>query len=480
MTIEEALKQRFGLSEFRPPQGEVIHHILAGGSGLLIMPTGSGKSLCYQLPSVMLKDLTLVVSPLIALAEDQVRSARTHGIEATLINSSIRRAMRDMRWRQAESGQTQLLYVTPERLGTAEFQSLLGKRKIGLLAVDEAHCISQWGHDFRPEYARLGERRKLMGLPPTLALTATATPKVADEIRQILGIAEEPLWNFGLERENLFLGVTSVYGLDEKIQRIVLARHAHPGPTVIYFSLISTLLKVAEQLERLNLPHVTYHSQLSDSSRVQSQRLFLEGKVDLILATPAFGLGVNKPDVRCVLHAEPPGSIEAYYQEVGRGGRDGLPSHCELFYDADDVSIQMDFLKWANPEPDFTRSVYRLIKDQPLRVKQEGAEFLRHQLLFYHSRDYRLETAMNLLERWGAIEWPNHDYKQLEAGPEPSGEWLDLDAHQKRVKVQNEKLLEFVRWLEIKTCRKNRIYEYFGEHPMAPCGRCDICLADAI
>ena len=474
--IQQLLQSHFGYTSFRPPQAEVIDHILAGGSGLVMMPTGYGKSLCYQLPSLVLDGLTLVVSPLIALAEDQVQAAQQRGLAATQINSSVSREERERRWQKVAGGEIKLLYITPERLKMAEFSAAVRPENIKLLAIDEAHCLSQWGHDFRPEYARLGERRGQMGKPPTLALTATATLKVQNEIQQNLEIEDGKVWNIGLERPNLFLAVREVYGLDEKVRSLVGLRHQISGPMIVYFSLISTLEKISEQLGRLGLAHVIYHGQLNDQVRRHNQHLFMSGKADMILATPAFGLGIDKADVRAVIHAETPGSLEAYYQEVGRAGRDGLPAHCELLADVDDISIQMDFLKWTNPDPEFVRATYKLIKNNQLRVRQEGADYLRGQLLFYNRRDFRLETALNWLERWGAIDWPHHDFRQLSAVQEPDGEWLDEKLHSLRGKSQNEKLLELVQWLKIETCRKEKIYHYFGAKSAGPCGTCDICI----
>lgn len=474
--VLELLKKHFGYDQFRGPQESVIQHVISGGSGLVMMPTGMGKSLCYQIPSLELPGLTLVVSPLIALAQDQVQAARAKGIKATQINSSIEKSERQRRWQSVAEGKIRLLYVTPERLKMPEFWNSVESCQISLLAVDEAHCMSQWGHDFRPEYARIGERRRQMGSPPVLALTATATLAVQKEIREKLGIENDPVWRTGLERPNLNLAVLDVYGIEEKIRSLVGIRYQNPGSMIVYCTLVSTLEKLSFELQRLQIDHTVYHGQLSDQHKVQNQKQFMIGEKSLILATPAFGLGIDKEDVRSVVHFEVPGSIEAYFQEVGRAGRDGKTSNCILLYDQEDVSIQMDFLKWTNPDPEFVRSTYRLIEKNLQRVKQEGSEFLRGQLLFYNRRDFRLETAMNWLERWGSLEWPHHDYRHLKIIQEPEGEWLDQDMYEHKKRAQNTKLLELVRWVQTEDCRSDLIYQYFGQASAGSCGTCDNCV----
>lgn len=473
--LGQILKQQFGHDSFRGEQEKIILQVLAGHSVLALMPTGMGKSLCFQLPTVVLDGLKVVISPLIALMQDQVDKAKAYGIKATFLASILTTEERQKRYQQIGRGEFDLIFVTPERFRKSEFLEQISKRKIGLLVVDEAHCISMWGHDFRPDYSRLGDFRSVLGNPPTLALTATATVAVQKDILKNLNIESAPVFSAGVERTNLALKIHEVVGDDEKIRGIVGLRHSIPGPMIVYFSLITSLQRFSSALAKLGLEHVIYHGQLPGDMRTKNQRKFIEGKSDLILATPAFGLGIDKPNVRSLVHVEMPNSIEAYYQEYGRAGRDGNYSECHLFLDQDDVSIQMDFIKWTNPEPAFTRRVFELLQENGPGLQAEGLDFLREKMNFYNRRDFRVESSLNILERLECVTKDNSKvgFKALKT---PSNAELDQKEYELRLKSQNQKLLEMLQLAQMQTgCRAQKVYAYFGYESPA-CGKCDLCL----
>jgi ATP-dependent DNA helicase RecQ len=471
------LKKNFAYDSFRGVQHEILRHLWRDESLLGLMPTGMGKSLCFQFPAKVRPGLVLVISPLIALMQDQVLKAQDLGIAAGFLSSLLTREEREARQKKLQAGQYQLFFVTPERFRKPEFLQALQGQKIQLLAVDEAHCISQWGHDFRPDYSRLGEFRALLGDPPTLALTATATPEVQKDILQKLNMPEAPIVAGGIERPNLSLHVHDVYGLDEKIRALVAFRHQTPGTAIVYCSLIQTLKKISSQLRRLGVEHLVYHGDLPPPERKRNQRQFISQENPLMIATPAFGLGIDKANVRLLVHAETPSSLESYFQEVGRAGRDGILSRCHLLYDQDDISIQMEFLKWSHPDAEFIRKVYQLITDKRAQVDQEGFDFLREQMNFKNRRDFRAEAAVSILERWGCLQKAETPFPYV-AVTAPTDEMFAAEQPAEILRVQNQKLLQIVQWAQQdQDCRMKRIYEYFGHEPRQDCGLCDVCEA---
>lgn len=473
--LEEIAKPA-GLFPLRSPQRKALERVCAGKNLLLVWPTGSGKSLCYQLPALAGTGLTLVISPLIALMDDQVAKARALKWPVTCVHSGIGREDREKRLRQVAEGKIKLLYVTPERFRSPEFLEMLKSVKISLLAVDEAHCISQWGHDFRPDYSKLGEIRKRLGRPQVMALTATATKTVqADILKQLnMGSDAEILWE-GVERPNLYLAAREFESEEEKLARMKEWLGEVEGPKIIYFTLITTLERISEWLETKRIEHRKYHGDLEDRFRRSNQNAFLKGETNLMLATPAFGLGVDKPDIRGVAHFEIPGSIEAYFQEVGRAGRDGKNSRCELLYVQSDLETQMRFIESLTPEPDYVRATYRLLKQWQDRLPVLRLDDLREQLSFKNKRDYRLETALSYLDRLEVIHFPHRRLDKLEFLRELDETDVSDAAWKERKQGLQKKLMSLVQWFRSERCRKVEIYEYFGWPDSEVCKFCDRC-----
>ena len=293
-----------------------MRRVLARQHALVIMPTGMGKSLCYQIPALAQDGLTLVISPLIALMKDQVDGLVARGIDAAYINSSLTRVEREARYAAVAAGKYRLLYVTPERFRKPEFVELIARRRIDLLAVDEAHCISAWGHDFRPDYTRLREFRKILGDPTTIALTATATPEVQTDIITQLGLTRTQMQIFheGIARPNLHLDVAEVFGEQKKREHIIKVRRVQPGNGIVYFALIKSLQTMSETLLAQRVPHLRYHGDLDTNERKRVQNRFMSGEGNLVLATNAFGMGIDKDNIRLVLHVETTFSLESYDQ----------------------------------------------------------------------------------------------------------------------------------------------------------------------
>jgi ATP-dependent DNA helicase RecQ len=402
--VRETLRSAFGLESFRPGQRAVIEAVLAGRDVLCVMPTGGGKSLCYQLPAIVNDGLALVVSPLIALMKDQVDRLVARGLRASYINSTLDPDEQAMRLHLAESGGLDLLYVAPERFRSGRFLEAMRRARPGLLAVDEAHCISEWGHDFRPDYTRLGRARHELGMPPCIALTATATDVVRRDIAAQLDLRDPAEFVTGFDRENLTYRVVEARRNVDRLGALREVLATNPGSAIVYASSRRRCEEVAGYIEQaLDRRVVVYHAGLPREERAASQDAFMSGEAEVVVATNAFGMGVDKPDIRAVVHVNMPGTIEAYYQEAGRAGRDGLPARCVLLHAPGDRMLQERFIEAAYPAPDVVFRLYETLRgldeDPVERTQGELAELAR-----VAEGEAAVGAALRILEGAGALE----------------------------------------------------------------------------
>ena len=393
------LSEKFGFTAFRAGQAAVIAQLLAGHSALAVFPTGSGKSLCYQLPALLLEGLTVVVSPLIALMKDQVDFLLARGIAAARLDSSVSREVFEEIQSALRARSLKLLYVAPERFANERFLAQLKTLRIDLLVIDEAHCISEWGHNFRPDYLKLGKIRKQLGVKRLLALTATATPKVEADIRKRFGIAKADVVKLSFHRPNLDLRITPCQAAERK-QLLLDRLAAHGSPAVVYVTRQETAEEVATFLSKHGLSARAYHAGLRSELRREIQEEFMGGAVDTVVATIAFGMGVDKADIRAVIHYNMPKSLEGYTQEIGRAGRDGLPAVCEWLACGDDRTTLENFIFSDTPSD---RAVRNLLE----RVLKIGRDFdvsLYDLATTCDIRQTVVSTILAYLEMEGIIE----------------------------------------------------------------------------
>ncbi|UVE17595.1 RecQ family ATP-dependent DNA helicase [Pseudomonas sp. LS44] len=401
------LERVFGYRSFRPGQEAAIGAVLAGRSAAAIFPTGSGKSLCYQLPALHLPHLTLVVSPLLALMQDQLAFLARHGIAAASVDSAQSREQTAETMRRAKAGELKILMISVERLKNERFRHFIGQVPISLLVIDEAHCISEWGHNFRPDYLKLPDYQRQFGIPQVLLLTATATPKVIADMRSKFAINEADVITTGFYRPNLNLLVEPVSGADKR-RRLVDWLNAKPGqPSIVYVTQQKTAEQIAEHLSQRGIPASAYHAGMAHEQREAIQRQFMSGQLNCIVATIAFGMGIDKSDIRNVVHFDLPKSIENYSQEIGRAGRDGQPSDCLVLANRDSLNVLENFVYGDTPE----LGGIRCVLDELLAAGQDGQWELLLNALSEQSniRQLPLKTLLVQLELRGIIA-PRYAY----------------------------------------------------------------------
>ncbi|HET7311669.1 MAG TPA: RecQ family ATP-dependent DNA helicase [Mycobacteriales bacterium] len=466
--IKKTAKKHFGWSKLRDGQLDAMKAALSGRDTLVVMPTGAGKSACYQVPALLIDGPTVVVSPLIALQRDQVVDLLDHGAFAA--NSAQRASVIDEGWEDVATGDVEFIFLSPEQLAKPDVRERLADVSPSLLVVDEAHCVAAWGHDFRPDYLRLGDVIEQLGHPVVMALTATAAPPVREEIVRRLGLRDPVEVVRGFDRPNLFLEVVQPRSDEAKRDAVVLRAAAEIKPGLVYTATRKDAESYAVALAELGLRAASYHAGMRARAREHVHQRFLDDELDVVVATTAFGMGIDKPNVRFVIHADVPESLDAYYQEIGRAGRDGEPAATVLFYRPEDLGLRKFFTS-SSADPVVLQRVTKLVELHGGPIEPPA---LREAARLSSTR---LTAAVNLLEDARALTVDENGRIALaDEAPSPADAAEAAMQRAKEREAVDRSRVELVRgYAETPGCRRQFLLGYFGESYDAPCDACDRC-----